>query len=77
MDIAICLDGIADRFSTTLPTWRGVVIPYQLQGKTLPEYYVYDVPDTVTIKLENLPEGDYTLEVVAENCFGMQSAPLK
>lgn len=46
-------------------------------GKTLPEYYVYNVPDTVTIKLENLPEGDYTLEVVAENCFGMQSAPLK
>lgn len=46
-------------------------------GKTLPEYYVYDVPDTVTIKLENLPEGDYTLEVVAENCFGMQSEPLR
>lgn len=45
-------------------------------GKTLPEYYNYDVPDTVTIKLENLPDGDYTLEIVAENCFGMQSAPL-
>ncbi len=46
-------------------------------GKTLPEYYNYDVPDTVTIKLENLPDGDYTLEVVAENCFGMQSDPIK
>ncbi len=45
-------------------------------GKTLPEYYNYDVPDTVTIKLENLPDGDYTLVVVAENCFGMQSDPL-
>lgn len=46
-------------------------------GKTLAEYYNYKVPDTVTIKLENLPEGDYTLEVVAENCYGMQSAPIK
>lgn len=45
-------------------------------GKTLPEYYNYDVPDTVTIRLMNLPLGDYTLEIVAENCFGMQSAPL-
>ncbi len=45
-------------------------------GKTLPKYYIYDVPDTVTIKLENLPDGDYTLVVVAENCFGMQSEPL-
>ncbi len=46
-------------------------------GKTLAEYYNYEVPDKVTIKLENLPEGDYTLEVVAENCYGMQSKPLK
>jgi hypothetical protein len=46
-------------------------------GKTLAEYYNYDVPDTVTIRLENLPEGDYTLEVVAENCYGMQSEPIK
>ena len=46
-------------------------------GKTLAEYYNYEVPDTVTITLENLPDGDYTLEVVAENCYGMQSAPIK
>ncbi len=46
-------------------------------GKALAEYYNYEVPDTVTIKLENLPEGDYTLEVVAENCYGMQSEPIK
>ncbi len=45
-------------------------------GKTVPEYYRYDVPDTVTVELENLPEGDYRLEVVAENCYGMQSLPL-
>ena len=31
---------------------------------------------TRKIELENLPEGEYTLEVVAENCYGMQSAPL-
>ncbi len=48
-----------------------------LVGKTLAEYYNYDVPDTVTIKLGNLPDGDYTLEVVAENCYGMQSDPIK
>ena len=46
-------------------------------GKTVAQYYKYKVPDKVTIKLENLPEGGYTLEVVAENCYGMQSAPLK
>lgn len=45
-------------------------------GKTVPKYYRYNVPDTVKIELENLPEGDYTLEVVAENCYGMQSEPL-
>jgi len=46
-------------------------------GKTVPSYYRYNVPDRVTIKLENLPEEDYTLEIVAENCYGMQSEPLK
>ena len=45
-------------------------------GKTVPKYYRYDVPDKVTIELENLPEGNYTLEVVAENCYGIQSLPL-
>ncbi len=46
-------------------------------GKTVPEYYRYDVPDIVRIKLENLPEGSYTLEVVAENCYGIQSEPIR
>ena len=46
-------------------------------GKATPKYYIADVPDTVKISLENLPEGEYTLEIVAENCYGMQSAPLK
>ncbi|MBR4859594.1 MAG: metallophosphoesterase [Clostridia bacterium] len=46
-------------------------------GKTVPKYYRYDVPDRVTIELENLPQGEYTVEVVAENCYGIQSAPLK
>lgn len=46
-------------------------------GKTVPEYYRYNVPATVKIDLENLPEENYTLEIVAENCYGMQSEPLK
>lgn len=46
-------------------------------GKALAEYYNYNVPETVTIKLKNLPDGEYTLEVVAENCYGMQSEPIK
>lgn len=45
-------------------------------GKTVAQYYRYNVPSKVTIKLENLPEYDYTIEVVAENCYGMQSAPI-
>lgn len=45
-------------------------------GKTVPKYYRANVPGTVSITLENLPDGDYTLEVVAENCYGIQSEPL-
>lgn len=45
-------------------------------GKTTPKYFRYDVPDKVKIKLENLPEGKFTLEIVAENCYGIQSEPL-
>ena len=46
-------------------------------GKTVSRYYRYKVPETVKIKLENLPEGEYTLEIVAENCYGMQSEPVR
>lgn len=45
-------------------------------GKTVAQYYKYNVPDKVKIELENLPDGNYTLEVVAENCYGIQSNPL-
>ena len=45
-------------------------------GTTVPGYYRYKVPDTVTIKLENLPETACTLEIVAENCYSIQSEPL-
>ena len=45
-------------------------------GKTIPKYFRYNVPDTVKIEFENLPEGTCKVEVVAENCYGMQSAPL-
>ena len=46
-------------------------------GKVVPKYYRYNVPDTVKIPLENLPDGEYTIEVVAENCYGIQSEPLR
>ena len=45
-------------------------------GKTVPKYYRYKVPSTVQIALENLPAGEYKLEIVAENCYGIQSEPL-
>lgn len=45
-------------------------------GKTVAGYYRYKVPSTVKIALENLPETEYTLEIVAENCYGMQSVPI-
>lgn len=45
-------------------------------GKTVPEYYRHKVPDTVKIELSDLPEGSVAVEVVAENCYGMQSEPL-
>ena len=45
-------------------------------GKTVPEYYRYKVPDTVKIQLEDLPEDCVAIEIVAENCYGMQSEPI-
>lgn len=45
-------------------------------GKTVPKYFRANVPDTVRINLENLPDGDYKLEIIAENCYGIQSEPL-
>ena len=45
-------------------------------GKTVPKYYRYEVPDRVEIEFENLPQESFTLEIVAENCYGMQSEPL-
>ena len=45
-------------------------------GKTVAGYYRHSVPDTVKIELENLPESEYTLEIVAENCYGIQSESL-
>ncbi len=45
-------------------------------GKTVSKYFRADVPDSVTIQLENIPEGEYKLEVIAENCYGIQSEPL-
>ena len=47
-----------------------------LVGCGAASYSISGGPDKVTIKLENLPQGSYTLEVVAENCYGIQSAPL-
>lgn len=44
--------------------------------KTVAGYYRYNIPETVKIELENLPDANYSLEVVAENCYGMQSEPL-
>lgn len=46
-------------------------------GKTVAQYYKYNVPDTVEIELENLPDDKYSIEVIAENCYGKQTAPLK
>lgn len=45
-------------------------------GKTVPKYFRFNVPDTVKIHLEKLPEGEYRIEVIAENCYGIQSEPL-
>ena len=45
-------------------------------GRSVAGYYRYSVPETVKIEYENIPEGSVSVEVVAENCYGMQSAPL-
>ena len=45
-------------------------------GKALSDYYNYKVSENVKIELGEIPEG-CTLEIVAENCYGMQSLPLE
>ncbi len=39
-------------------------------------YYFTPPPESVEVKIDNLPEGDYTLKIVAENAYGQQSEPL-
>lgn len=46
------------------------------QSWTLPQYYRAIDFDTVELKLSDLPGGDYTISVVAENAYEMQSDPL-
>ena len=43
---------------------------------TLPSYYRAVQQDEVVFKLEGLAKGDYTVEVVAETAYGVQSEPL-
>ena len=45
-------------------------------GKTVPMYYRYKVPSSVTIKTENIPSDAVAIEIVAENCYGMRSEPV-
>ena len=44
-------------------------------GKTVAPYYLYKAPAKVKIKLEKLPADTQKIEIVAENCYGIQSAP--
>ncbi|MBR5496509.1 MAG: metallophosphoesterase [Clostridia bacterium] len=45
-------------------------------GKTVAPYYMYKVPEKVKIKFDNLPAGTEKIEIVAENCYGIQSEPV-
>lgn len=45
-------------------------------GRSVAGYYRHSVPETVKIEYESIPEGSVSVEVVAENCYGIQSAPL-
>ena len=44
---------------------------------TMPQYYRAVEQDTVALQLQGLSKGDYTVSVVAETAYGVQSAPLK
>ena len=44
---------------------------------TMPQYYRAVEQDTVALQLQGLAKGDYTVSVVAETAYGVQSAPLK
>ncbi len=39
-------------------------------------YYFTPAPEKVSVGIGNLPKGNYTLEVFAENAYGMRSQPL-
>ena len=44
---------------------------------TLPSYYRAVEQDEVELVIKGLPKGDYTVSVVAENAYGMDSAALE
>lgn len=44
---------------------------------TMPWYCIADAPDTVKLTLQGLGKGTYTLSVVAETAYGVQSEALK
>ncbi len=43
---------------------------------TLPNYYSATVKDSYTIKLDKIEKGDYTVHIVAETAYGVQSEPI-
>ena len=43
---------------------------------TLPSYYRAVQQDEIVLELEGLAKGEYTIEVVAETGYGIQSEPL-
>ena len=47
------------------------------KGNVIPSYYLHKVEDTYTANLGKLSEGTYTLKIVAENAYKMQSEPIE
>ena len=47
------------------------------EAKTLNDYYVAHPSETIEIELGKLPEGAVKVSVIAENCYGIQSAPIE
>ncbi len=87
--LTVTTDG--NTLKTVVPAARAAaddpVVLYRIEAKkangaavkdwVLPPYYRATAQESVEFTLRNLPAGDYTVRVTAENAYGKRSAPLQ
>ena len=91
-DAALTVNPVTGGCKVTVPAARSTdgmpVVLYRIYAKNsmgmtvaknwvMPSYYRAVEQDTIDLELSGLGAGEYTIGVVAENAYGMQSAPVE